>query len=119
MKKNNIENNRINVITLADYSQYINGKHRNGGAYGYDVIYTYNPDKNSFTREWTTTCELTSEEEPVDGFSLDAAISELAEFVSRFADAPNCTVYINGICVWESIGVDSHDIDNSNLYLDE
>lgn len=119
MKNNNVENNKIYTITLADYSQFVDGKHRNGGCYGYDVIYTYSPEQDRLTREWCTTCELTPEEEPVEGFSLDAAISELAEFVSQFADAPNCTVYINGIVVWESTPIDSYDIDNSNLYLDE
>lgn len=114
-----MDNNRINTITLADYSQYVDGKHRNGGCYGYDVIYTYNPEKNSFTREWITTCELTPDENPVDGFSLDAAISEMIDFARQFVNAPDCTIYVNGICVWTSTPSENTDIDTSDYFLDE
>ena len=114
-----MENNRIHTITLADYSQFVDGKHRNGGSYGYDVIYTYSPEQDKFTREWCTTCELTPGEEPIGGYSLDAALSEMADFVRQFADAPNCTVYINGVVIWESTPIDSQDIDKSSLYLDD
>ena len=112
-------NNRINTITLADYSQFVDGKHRNGGCYGYDVIYTYSPEQDRFTREWFTTCELTPDEEPVDGYSLDAALSEMADFIHQFADAPNCTVYINGIVVWTSTPQENMNVDTSNYFLDE
>ena len=114
-----MKSNRINTITLADYSQFVDGKHRNGGCYGYDTIYTYSPEQDRFTREWCTTCELTPDGEPVDGYPLYAAISELIDFVRQSADTPNCAVYVNDVCVWESTPIDSHDIDESSLYLDE
>lgn len=119
MKNNNIESNRINVITLADYSQFVDGKHRNGGCYGYDCIYTYNRDTDSFTYEWTTTSELISDDEPSGNYSLTQVLAYMANFIRRNANTPNCTVYVNGTVIWESIGIDSHDIDESGLYLDE
>lgn len=43
--------NTINTITLSDYSEYDEHKCRNGGAYGYDDIFTYSPENDSFTWE--------------------------------------------------------------------
>ena len=111
--------NRVNVITLSDYSEYVEGKHRNGGAYGYDCIYTYNRDTDSFTYEWTTTSELMSDDEPSGNYSLTQVLAYMANFIRRNANTPNCTVYINGTVVWESTPIDSYDIDNSDLYFDE
>ena len=112
--------NTINTITLADYSQFVEGKHRNGGCYGYDIIYTYSPEQDRFTREWCTTCELTPEdEEPDDGYSVHEAISELIDFVRQFAYVPNCAVYVNGVTVWTSTPQENIDIDTSNYFLDE
>lgn len=119
MEKNNIENNRINVITLSDYSEYVEGKHRNGGTYGYDCIYTYNRDTDSFTYEWTTTSELISDDKPSGNYSLTQVLAYMANFIRRNANIPDCTVYINGTVIWESTPIDSQDIDESSLYLDE
>lgn len=115
-----MESNRISTIRLADYSQFVDGKHRNGGCYGYDVIYTYSPEQDRFTREWCTTCELTPEdEEPDDGYPLYSAISELVDFVRQFVDTPNCAVYINDVCVWESTPIENMDVDISNYFLED
>lgn len=111
--------NRINMITLSDYSEYVEGKHRNGGAYGYDAIYTYSPNTDSFTYKWTTTYELMSDDEPSGNYSLIQVLADMADFISRNADSKNCTVYINGAIIWESTPIDSYDIDNSDLYLDD
>lgn len=111
--------NRIYTITLADYSQFVDGKHRNGGCYGYDIIYTYSPEQDRFTREWCTTCELTPDGEPVDGYSLYAALNEMVDFIRQFADTPNCVVYVNDVAVWTSTPQENIDIDMSNYFLDE
>lgn len=111
--------NRINVVTLADFSEYIYGKHRNGGAYGYDDTFKYSPENDSFTWESLSTCELTPDSELSDGYSLFEVLAEMADFIRRNANTPDCAVYINGIVVWESTPIDSYNIDNSNLYLDE
>ena len=111
--------NRINTITLADYSEYDEHKYRNGGAYGYDDIFTYSPENDSFTWESFSTCELTPDSEPSEGYSLFKVLAEMADFIRRNANTPNCTVYVNGTIIWESTPIDSHDIDESGLYLDE
>lgn len=118
MNMNN-DNNKIYMVTLSNYSEYIEGKHRNGGAYGYDYTYMYNRDTDSFTYERTTTCELIPDDKPSGSYSLTQVLSEVADFISRNADSENCIVYINGVIIWESTPIDSYDIDNSNLYLDE
>ena len=114
-------NNTIYTIRLADYSQFVEGKHRNGGCYGYDIIYTYSPEQDRFTREWCTTCELTPEDdEPDDGWSLYAALNEMVDFIHQFADTPNCAVYVNDVTVWTSIPQQENiDIDISEYFLDE
>lgn len=111
--------NNINVITLSDYSEYVEGKHLNGGCYGYDEIYTYSPDMDCFVFEWFTTSELIPDGVLQSKFTLEDIIFEMAEFIRHNANTPNCTVYINGIVIWESTPIDSHDIDEIGLYLDE
>lgn len=111
--------NKIYIITLSDYSEYDSSKCRNGGAYGYDDIFTYSPKNDSFTWESFSTCELTPDSEPSNGYSLFEVLAEMADFISRNADSKNCTVYINGIIIWESTPISSQDIDNSGLYLDD
>ena len=111
--------NKINSITLSDYSEYIEGKHRNGGAYGYDSIYTYNRDTGSFTYEWTTTSELMSDDEPSGNYSLIQVLVDTVDFISRNADSKNCAVYINGVKIWESTPSENMDVDTSNYFLDE
>lgn len=112
-------NNKIYMVTLSDYSEYVEGKHRNGGAYGYDCIYTYNRDTDSFTYEWTTTNELMPDDEPSGSYSLAQVLADVADFISRNTDSKNCIVYINGAIIWESTSIDFQDIDNSGLYLDD
>ena len=119
MEKNNIENNRINVITLSDYSEYIESKHRNDDPYGYDYIYTYNRDTDSFTYEWTTTSELISDDGPSGNYSLTQVLAYMANFIRRNANISGCTVYVNGTVIWESTPVYSQDINESGLYFDE
>lgn len=95
-------NNKIYMVTLSDYSEYIEGKHRNGGGYGYDAIYKYDCDTDSFTYKWTTTSELMSDDEPSGNYSLAQVLSDVADFISRNTDSKNCIVYINGIIIWKS-----------------
>ena len=111
--------NRINVVTLADYSEYDSDKCRNGGAYGYGDIFTYSPENDSFTWESISTCELMPNSEMLDGYSLLEVLAEMANFIRCNANIPNCTVYVNGTVIWESTPIDSHDIDESSLYFDE
>ena len=84
--------NRINVVALDDYSEYNEDKCRNGGAYGYDDIFTYSPENDSFTWESFSTCELTPDSEPSDGYLLLEVLAEMADFIRRNANTPNCTV---------------------------
>ena len=111
--------NTINTITLSDYSEYDSSKCRNGGAYGYDDIFTYSPENDSFTWESFLTCELTSDGLVSDGYSLLEVLAEMTDFIRRNANTPNCTVYINGTVIWESTSIDSHNIDESGLYLED
>ena len=111
--------NKINTITLSDYSEYNEHKCRNGGAYGYDDIFTYSPENDSFTWESFSTCELTPNSESSDGYSLLEILAETANFIRCNTNIPNCTVYVNGTVIWESTPIDSHDIDESSLYFDE
>lgn len=112
-------NNKIYMVTLSDYSEYVEGKHRNGGAYGYDCIYTYNRDTDSFTYEWTTTNELMPDDEPSGSYSLTQVLTDVADFISRNADSKNCIVYINGVRVWESTPQENIDIDMSDYFLED
>lgn len=112
-------NNRINVVALSNYSEYDSSKCRNGGAYGYDYIYTYSRDSDSFMYEWMTTCELVPDAEASSGYSLEQVLADMADFIRRNANTPNCTIYVNGICVWESTPIGSHDMDESGLYFNE
>lgn len=111
--------NRINVITLSDYSEYIDGKHRNSGAYGYDEVFTYSPENHSFTYEWFSTCELTPDHEPSGAYSLAEVLAEMADFIRSNANTSNCTVYVNGAVVWTSTPIENTDIDTSDYFLED
>lgn len=111
--------NRIDSIALSDYSEYIEGKHRNGGAYGYDEVYTYSPDMDCFVFEWFTTSELTPDGTSQGKFTLEDVMFEVADFVRHNANSPNCTVYVNGVAVWESTPSEDVDVDTSIDFLDD
>lgn len=115
-----MENNKnlIKSVVLADYSQFVDGKHRNGGCYGYDVIYTYMPEQNGFAREWCTTCELIPDA-PSGVYSLTDVLNETADFVRRHANEQDCYVSVNYTMVWESTPSENTDIDMSDCFLDD
>lgn len=112
-------NNRINIVALSDYSEYDSSKCRNGGAYGYDYIYTYSRDSDSFMYEWMTTCELVPDTEASSGYSIEQVLADMADFIRSNANTPNCTVYVNGICIWESTPSENMDVNTSNYFLED
>lgn len=111
--------NKINSIVLSDFSEYVEGKHLNGGCYGYDEIYKYSPEMDCFVFKWFTTSELIPEGVLQSKFTLEDVIFEMAEFIRNNADNSNCTVYINGTAVWTSTPSEKTDVDTSNYFLDE
>lgn len=112
-------NNKIYMVTLSDYSEYDSSKCRNGGAYGYDYVYTYNRDTESFTYKWMTTCELIPDEISPEPYSLIEVLAEMANFIRSHADISKCSVYVNGIVVWNSTLLENMDVDMFNYFLDE
>ena len=107
--------NKTNTVILANYSQYVDGKDRNGGCYGSDEIYTWNPETGYYVYEWFTTCELVPNSEPVKNIPLQEVLHDIADFIRNHADVPDCTVYVNGIAVWESNSVDVESYDDNNI----
>lgn len=110
--------NTIKMISLVDYSEYKEDKCRNGGAYGYDDVYIYDRDTDSFMCKSVSTCELTPVSESY-GYTLADVLYEMADFIRRNTNIPGCAAYVDGVVVWKSIPGYCQDIDQSELYLDD
>lgn len=110
--------NTVKMISLVDYSEYREDKCRNGGAYGYDDVYIYDKDTDSFTCKSVSTCELTPVSESY-GYILADVLYEVANFIHNNINTPGCAAYVDGVVIWKSIPAYCQDIDQSDLYLDE
>lgn len=87
-------------IIMSNYDKFIDGKHRNGGAYGYDTVFTLRED-GTYERVCTSTSEL-SPDEITSGWTADKVGNMIANFINWHVIDNDCRVVIDGVTVWHS-----------------